>query len=338
MDVQNSVSSRYDPNNGDGETFTFDFQLNKARYGPEDARDEQDGVFRSYKRILPNSLAVFGPYCANTTGQSCCQAESLVKYDVEAFVYHGDDIIASSLQELRIFDCADSHPPPVHTAHFPGEFTSSQEKQLKTIYRVGAPRLTISLVEPKAVEVKPEGEVSMTAFAFRFVMRGGSSNPPKKLEIHVNSLLKALTFIGATKSESQPTVKQTKYNPFLAAVPKWGRAYHRKLRVTHWTRGTADGEWVATALVWMPVSEGATPAPTFFTPYLSRRYSISLRLEVTGEGKAVFNLHVPLQIVYPSGDMDVPSYEVATTPAMTPESEEEGFDFGDDDRLPIYVR
>jgi len=121
----------------------------------------------------------------------------------------------------------------------------------------------------------------------------------------------------------------------LAAVPKWGRSYHRKLRVGHWVKGNAQGEWTATALVWMPVSESATPAPTFFTPCLARRYSAVLRLEVKGAGKAVFSLHVPVQIVYPDPTMDVPSYETAMS---IPTSEEELFDFGPGDELPIYVR
>jgi hypothetical protein len=85
----------------------------------------------------------------------------------------------------------------------------------------------------------------------------------------------------------------------------------------------------------MPVSESATPAPTFFTPCLARRYSAVLRLEVKGAGKAVFSLHVPVQIVYPDPTMDVPSYETAMS---IPTSEEELFDFGPGDELPIYVR
>lgn len=88
-------------------------------------------------------------------------------------------------------------------------------------------------------------------------------------------------------------------------------------------------------MVWTPVSEGATPSPTFFTPFLARRYSAGIRLDVKGAGKAIFQLHVPVQLVYAEPLAEVPSYETAMS---TPVSEEEGFEFEDVDELPIYVR
>jgi hypothetical protein len=337
MDVQDSVSSRYAPDNGNGETFRFNFPLAKEPWStPECDDDDESGSARKYLRTLPSSLNVFGPWCPAAAGQACCQAEAIVKYEVEATAFRGDDIISKISQEVRIYDSPDSHPPPVHMADFPDEYQCTQEKRLKR-FQIPGSRLIIIASEPKPVEVRPRGDCAMAAFPLKFIVRNTIS-PPRKLDVRINSLLKAVTFISASKLDSQPTIKQSRCSPFLAAVPKFGRSYHRSLRVCHWTRNTSshhsENEWIAHALVWLPITENATPAPTFFTPYLSRRYSVSLLLEVKGEGKALFNLHVPLQIVYPMdvGSADAPSYEVATTPPN------EEIDCEEEERLPVYVR
>jgi hypothetical protein len=344
MDVQDSVASRYNPNNGDGETFNFDFPLNKEPWGPEEQSSDEDEeeVPQNWPRTLPSSINVFGPWCVNAAGQACCQAEVMVKYEIEAFAYNGDDVVGSTSQEVRIYDSPDSHPPPVHVADFAEEYTCTQEKRLKKMCIPGS-RLTVTVTEPKPVEIKPYGEISMAAFPIRFMMRQSKSElaSPGKLNVHINSLLKSTTFIAVRQLKSQPTTKQARSSPYLAAVPKYGRSYNRTLRICHWTRGhtphsSLENLWVASALVWLPITENSNPAPTFFTKYLSRRYTVSLRLDVRGSGKGIFNLQVPLQLVYPMelGSADVPSYEIATTP---PNEEEETCD-REDERLPVYVR
>lgn len=333
MDVQDSVSSRYAPDNGNSETFHFNFPLAKEPWSiPPCEEDDENGVARKYIRTLPSSLNVFGPWCAMAAGQACCQAEATVRYDVEATAIRGDTVIATNVHEVRIYDSPDSHPPPVHMADFPEEYHCGQEKRLK-IFRIPGSRLTIIASEPKPLEVRPRGESTMAAFPLKFIMRD-SPCPPRRLDVRIHSLLKAVTFISANEMDSQPTIKQSKTSAFLAAVPKFGRSYHRSLHLSHWTRNQqSEDEWVAHAFVWLPITENATPTPTFFTPYLSRRYSVSLRLEVKGAGKALFNLNVPLQIVYPVdvGSADAPSYEIATTLQCEAECEEE-------ERLPVYVR
>ncbi|KIV99511.1 uncharacterized protein PV09_08817 [Verruconis gallopava] len=333
IDVQDSFAYARDHCAGREEVFNFDFQLRKANYDLDESLDDGE-LLRQFNGFLPCSLGIFGPWCQHAVGQACCQAEALVKYELEAKVFNGDDCVGSGFRPLRIFDCPDTNPPPVHLEHFPGEYTCSDEQRLRTLYKMGNPLLRVSVVEPKPVEIRPNGEMALAALMFRFTMRGVDA-PPKQLEVRINSMLKAMTFIAVNKLGSQPTVSLSKKCPLVAAVPKWGRSYHRKLRLGQWVGGEKPGEWVASALIWMPVCENSTPAPTFFTPSLSRRYSSVLRIEVKGAGKAVFNLHIPVQIVYPDPIADVPSYETATS---TPSSEEEGFNFGISDELPIYVR
>lgn len=81
--------------------------------------------------------------------------------------------------------------------------------------------------------------------------------------------------------------------------------------------------WVADTTLWLPVIDETLPAPSVFTPYITRRYSVAVQLNVCGArmGKASFHLDVPVQVVYVDsfdgeatghggvGDMgDVPKY------------------------------
>lgn len=335
IDVQDSFSARTGRDVLEDETFNFSFQLQKARYVLDEALSY--GEERQFNSLLPSSIGVFGPYCQHAVEQSCCQAETVVKYEIEARVYCGDDCISSASQAVRIFDCPVVHPAPVHTEHFPGEYVCKSEQRLKTMYRISKPVLTISSSEPRPVEIRANGDVAMAAISLQFTLRGVNA-PPGNLDVSINSILKATTFLSAVKMTSQPTIKNSKVNSFMAAVPKWGRSYHRKLHITEWTRGNDPRakSWSANAMVWMPVSEGATPAPTFWTPFLARRYSAGLRVEVGGSvGKGIFQLCVPVQVVYPEINGEVPSYETAMS---TPVSEVEDFEFGSSDVLPIYVR
>jgi hypothetical protein len=329
IDVQDSFASRF---GHDEERFNFDFQLQKARYVLD--QHSTDRSQPQYGDLLPCSIALFGPWCQHAVGQACCQAEVVVKYEIEARAYNGDECVASQSQQVRIFDCPDTHPPPMHLEHFPGEHTCSDRQRLKSAYKLSKPVLTISSAEPRPVEIRTNGEVAMAGLSFVFTLRD-VEEPPKDLDVSINSILKATTFIATRQMDSQPTVAQSKTNPFIAAVPKWGRPYHRKLHVNHWTPGNDPRTFTARAMIWMPISEGATPSPTFFSPYLARRYSAGIRVEVKGAGKAVFQLHVPVQVVYKEPEAEVPSYETAMS---TPVSEVEGFTFEDVDELPIYVR
>ena len=335
IDVQDSFGARDGRDAPEEEVFDFNFQLQKARYVLDEP--SSNGDERQFSDRLPCSVALFGPWCSHAAGQACCQAEVLVKYEIEARVYKGDDCVRSASHAVRIFDCADMHPAPVHTEHFPGEYKCKDEQRLKSTFSINKPLLQISSSEPRPVEMRANGQTTMVGLTIQLAL-SKVEGPPKNLDIRISSILKATTFIAAGRMSGHPTLKNTKINPFLAAVPKWGRSYSRKLHITEWTP-SADHKvksWVASALVWMPISEGATPAPTFWTPFLARRYSAGLRIDVKGSaGKGLFQLSVPVQVVYPEVMGEVPTYETAMS---TPASEIEGFEFGETDELPIYVR
>lgn len=321
------MSSRYNPDHGNGESFPFDFRL---------PRHDQDS---KQPHTLPSSLAVTGNFCAFSLPQDPCLAETRVSYFVETTVYRDEIKIATATKEIRILDCSDAHPPPVHLAHFPYEYTCSAEKTLKRLRLYGTHRLAVSVAEPKPVEVCRNQGVVFAAFPVRFTVPLDSKNPkapPKSLTIRVKSQLLSFSFLSVTPMTGQPTIGEAKLSPLLAVIPKSYRSYHRKMLV-EWGSGSTNtlearkGTWQHDTTMLLPICEGTLPTPTFFTLYLARRYNVALRFDVQSDGKASFHLTIPLQIVYPADSRrGTPSYETVIG--------QDQYDAGEAHRLPSYVR
>jgi hypothetical protein len=264
-----------------------------------------------------------------------------VKYSLEATVYQDDRKIATSTKELRIIDCPDAHPPPVHLAHFPYEYICSVEKTLKRMRFCGTHKLTVSVEEPEPVEIRGNKGIVFAAFPLRFVIPLDSKNPrttPKPLSIRIKSQLLSFSFMSVTPMTKRPTIGEAKLLPFLAVIPKSCRSYNRKMRVD-WGSGHTkppeprEGAWQHDTIVWLPICETSMPTPTFFTLYLARRYSVALRFDIQGDGKATFLLTVPLQIVYPADSRcGTPSYDIAIS------QDQDDAAYMDAQRLPAYVR
>jgi hypothetical protein len=282
-------------------------------------------------------MSVAGSWCKAPDGQPCCHAESRVKYEIQAVAHRGDAIVASALREVRVYDTEDQFPPPIHTADFPGEYACAQEKRLKRFMSHGR-RLNISVSEPKPLVIHQDQKGTLAAFPIRLSVRHDSKRPnvsaPGPLDVRINSVLKLTTCIALSTMKSHPTLRICQTSPMLATISRNGRPYHRKLRLQNaaWKREAADAqrEWGQDVVVWLPIiSEHASPTPSFFTPLLTRRYSVVMRMDVkSGEGSAVFHLNVPLQIVYAS---EAPTYTEHENRLDSSQSEPV-------ERLPLYIQ
>lgn len=88
----------------------------------------------------------------------------------------------------------------------------------------------------------------------------------------------------------------------LGALTKYGKKFVRKLKIDSWkaAKGGLPGAVSKEMNILLPVLENEKPAPTFFTPFLARRYTIAVIIDVIcGWQTATIRLNLPLQIVYP---------------------------------------
>jgi hypothetical protein len=249
--------------------------------------------------ILPSSLNVLGYWCSSSPSRYSCSAQTTVRYELHAIAYKDDEKVSTTYSEVKIYDTDTPLPPPIHLAHFPGEYTVSQSRPLRKLGMRGG-SLSVTVSEPSPLEIRSGDGIALTALPVRLRLEGEGNKWAKsaRLNVRLTSRLRMHSYFSAGAMEAHPTDAQTKGSPFLGSLNKYGRKFVKNLRVDEWK--VENGALVKDMVVLVPVLENDKPSPTFFTAYLARRYSLAINMEVNaGWYKAAYRLNVPVQIVYP---------------------------------------
>jgi hypothetical protein len=312
-------------------TFSFDFPLHRKVSWEQ----PNDLMAASTYPILPSSISVTG-YGCRATNRFSCSATTQVRYELQAFAFENDECVDQLISSITLFDTALPSPPPIYQGHFQGEYACSKQKYLTKLAMRGS-KLTIKVSEPAPLEIKPrpEGGVIMAAVPIRLCLQSESKRAkkePPQLSLAVTSVLKTSTYLSVCKLHAHPTIAASQDSPYLAALTKHSTKRVRNLTVDGWQREESNDTvtWVRDMTVLLPVVENTFPAPSFFTPFIARRYSLGLRLDVKSAwGDAAYRLTVPLQIVYPECPIN---YEHIYNPHLVDEHTSSS------DSLPIYIR
>jgi hypothetical protein len=223
---------------------------------------------------------------------------------VKAWILRDRSVEGAVARDVQIYNCIDSLPPPVCLEDFPGEYVCRQEKSLTRVLPVPGCYIAISIPEPRPVEVRQDKGDAVAGFSMRVVLRnsrGKACVPPSPFDMHITWALKTHTFVSVTKQRVAPTSRAALLSPFLKEITGTSNPRKRKLRLPSWRVDvTEPRNWAQETTLWLPVIENACPPPTFLTPYLTRRYSVSMHLDISSadQGRASFDLTVPIQIVY----------------------------------------
>lgn len=311
------------------ESFSFDFPLLRKPTWNETTT----AVAASTHSVLPSSISVQGYGCRAQTRFSC-SATTQVRYELQAYAFEADQCIDQLIASIQLFDTALPSPPPIYQSHFQDEYICNQQKHL-TKLAIRTSRLTIEISEPAPLEIKPHGGVLMAAIPIRLCLQTDShrsKKDPPQLSVTATSVLKTLTYLSICKLQAHPTLTASQDMPFLAALTKYSSKRVRNLTVDGWQQDASKETvtWVRDLTVLLPVVENCFPAPSFFTSYIARRYSLGIRLNVKSSwGDAVYRLTTPLQIVYPECPI---KYENIYHPYLVEEHTSSS------DSLPIYTR
>ncbi|KAF2675298.1 hypothetical protein BT63DRAFT_34033 [Microthyrium microscopicum] len=313
--------------------FSFDFPLYRKPW-----ESQQD--FTSSMGMLPSTLSVTGYGCRAPTGGFSCSATSQIRYEVQAFAYDDkDELVDCTIATVALFDTENPSPPPIHQEHFKGEYACTKEKRLRRFGFRGA-SLSISASEPQPIEIQPKTGLAMAAVPLRLTLRTKkkSSLSPEDMPLNIKiiSMLKASTYLSVAKMKAHPTISSSQESPFLAALCKFSGKRIRNLQVDGWEQENPKDPrtWVKDITVLLPVAESSFPSPSFFTPFVARRYSMSLRVEIKSSlGDSVYRLAVPIQIVYPETPVH---YDNIYSPELT--EEHPSGPSSPLDEVPIYIR
>jgi hypothetical protein len=279
--------------------------------------------------ILPSSLNVLGYWCSSSPSRYSCSAQTTVRYELQAIAYKDDEKVSIVASEVKIYDTDTPLPPPIHLAHFPGEYVVSQSRPLRKLGMRGG-NLSVTVSEPRPLEIRSGDGIALVALPIKLGIEGEGNKWAQgaRLNVRLTSRLRIHSYFSAGAMIAHPTDAQTKGSPFLGALNKYGRKFVRNLDVDEWK--VEKNALVKELVVLVPALENDKPSPTFFTAYLARRYSLAISMEVSaGWYKASYRLNVPVQIVYPE---DPRSYEGIESDSWGAEERPEN------GVLPVYTR
>lgn len=323
--------------------FPFNFQFQKKCHRSE---TETTPTASDCDSSLPSSLAVGslnslnGKTTWNATGGGPI---SRVRYEIQAWLFRRDTVVEAVSQDIRLYDSACHAPPPRIIEHFPGEFEMHGERKIKRGLIKHAGKMTIEISEPAAVHARREHCVMQAALPIR-VGISKHAQTPQPIQLRIKSTLQASTFISSTRMSVMPTSKQVKGSSCIQEVTTSAQSFTQSLTLpSDWTRHSTDKTWQQELTVEVPLVVEQTPPPSYLSPYVARRYSISVRIEAQGSGRCTFDLCVPISLLYDTGPSELSApmpgilagVDISPSPSMADLIKAVR---PDADALPLYVR
>ena len=186
----------------------------------------------------------------------------------------------------RLFSSGPS--PPICQADYQGEFKTKQLCALRSFFKVVG-RLGIEVFEPQQLLVSQK-QLSVLKIPIALSWYGEAS----KIEAEIIWQIRFSTFVSLTERCSPPTIKEA-LTPSTALVQSCLEPRRSTVGWINWRPAYANGQESEELLrLTFPKSEILTPS--FWSPFICRRYSIKITIKVTAPGTAKFDLEVPLQV------------------------------------------
>jgi hypothetical protein len=197
--------------------------------------------------------------------------------------------------------------PPVPIDFFPGEFRMRDIKHMSRLLNKHSTSLKVETSEPKAVMLDSAHGLTKTILPLSLWYQGAKSCP-KAATLRVRSQLVGSTHISAVRMD-----KWTKNASQAQEIKTTAPEYTQEVDLLPQSWAREDNGWRQRMLLELPLFANQTPIPTFNTSFVSRRYSISLNIDVCSKANATFELKVPLQILYhdAAADDEPPSYAIS---------------------------
>jgi hypothetical protein len=219
--------------------------------------------------------------------------------------------------------------PPLTVDFFPGEFRLRDIKSLSRLPFGRAGSLKVEASEPEGVVIRSGSALTNAVLPITLTATDtkGATDP---ICLRVKSQLHGTTRI-LTAGSSSALKSLSDTQAIHTSAPEYAQV------VQSTTRWVKDGNvWKQNLSLSIPLFADQTPVPTFETSFLTRRYSISLKIDVCGKRDATLELKVPVQLLYqPVAEDGPPSYAAHLEPATLHEGRQAT---RSPDQLPLYVR
>jgi hypothetical protein len=344
--------------------YPISFPLHRAYWSDNDPLAPP----RANSSLLPSSLSVRGFWCTTSRYRFSCQASTTVRYELQASAFDAaNEPLTRTVHEILLFDAED--PPPqsplprgctVAGSDDDAEFVTRRDGRLAALSRLlprawamavaaaaaggdggsggggggSGARVVVDVREPEPVMLAARSGFTCATLpvALRVERAGGLAPFRLPRAMKVKSRIRSITYASVGAMGALPEKSGAQAKSVVATLNKFEERHVVQLALDSWRPrkpSINDGQWSLETVVLIPVTESALIAPTFYTPFVARRYSISLRIDIESSGakRVTFRLNVPLQVAYLEAPVDCPCSENCAIDQIP----------CSDTQLPIYI-
>ncbi|PYI04643.1 hypothetical protein BO78DRAFT_449294 [Aspergillus sclerotiicarbonarius CBS 121057] len=288
-------------------TFIHPFHFNIPQTADPTSSSTETGV------LLPPSLS-FKPLSVYDSNDLTLRGQCRIEYCLKARLFDQGGCIAEDEFPVT-FAPAHECPPPICITDFPREYTLHSANRIRDLLSLrDLHHLSVETEEPDPLHLnRLNTAFTIVPLKVSYQCLGPSKHhqpphQPPDLFAKVQTSLRATTFLSVTSQARVPIqLEANKLRNFrlLANTVRVGSTQVRKLRIGSWEPEDTNNidqtpdhptTWTSTAHLIFTVDDHEYVPPTFTHPYVSRRYSLSISIDVDGSRDASFQLQVPVHV------------------------------------------
>lgn len=280
--------------------YPFNFNVQSwLRHDHENSLLHKRLASRNNFASLPPSLT--HEILATPQGTPKPRAGAQVTYKLTAHLLKDRKVIDRIMQPILLLISQDPSPP-MCMADFVGEYRMAQRCLLRGPLFQKAGELSVFAQEPKQLTVKADCAESMVELPIRLVWSRQKQEinvyQKPRIEAEVKWQFRLSTFVSIMEQRGPATMKQALASPATAFVRS---ALPPKTLSVAWrmwkpVKGKESTEIECEQSLWLTLPRSEILTPTFWSPYLSRRYSVWLQVKVNKPGNAKLEVEVPIQV------------------------------------------
>lgn len=305
-----AMSLRHRTESPPGQGFQYPFHFDIESWLEQRNANRPDREALAYKTNfsgLPPSL--HHEILTTPDGVQRPRAAARVTYHITARVLRGSKTMSKVIQPILISLPA-CPAPPVCLADFQEEYREEQRCLLRgSVFRKPGV-LSMTVREPPALTLRRDARHVVVHIPIRLQMEqlkqdAGLANA-SGVEAEISWQMRISTFVSLREKKGPVSLKEATTSPTSGHVRSAFKIRHSRMTWDKWrldVSTTAEDRVVSrseqTLAILLPRSELLTP--TFWTPYLGRRYSVWLQLKVVKPGTAAVEVEVPIQVGVDTG-------------------------------------
>lgn len=283
--------------------YPFNFNVESwVRHDQETRAHHRDMASRNHFASIPPSLL----HEIKTTPQGVPKprAGARVTYRLTARLLRDHRTIDRIMQPILLL-VSQMPSPPMCITDFKGEYRMIQKSVLRSSLLKKTGELTVIVQEPKQLTVKAQCENSVVELPVKLQLERSrqemSFGQPLRVEAEVKWQFRFSTFVSIMEQRGPPTLKQATSSPATAFVRSTLQSRTVNMAWRNWKPARNSSE-DSTKLIeseqslWLSLPHTEVLTPTFWSPFLSRRYSIMVQVKVTQPGSAKIEVEVPIQV------------------------------------------